>query len=145
MLTVKAGITVVGLVLLIVCLGIIIPVTSIGDGVDKEGFAILSPGMYPKSVVVPILSDTYNVKQNPGYDNMSSSDIYVNYPQFPAKHCGTNNIRYWRRPTNGQCTPPGMCMGLYDATEPKITGSPAPPQGIPRVNYYVSHLSHDSA
>ena len=78
----NAGTAVVGFVLLIICLGVVIPVTKIGDGVSKEGF--VSPGMYPSSVDNPLLSDTYNVKQNPGYDNMSASQIYVNYPQFPA-------------------------------------------------------------
>lgn len=138
----NAGVAVVGFILLIICLGVVIPVTKIGDGVSKEGF--ISPGMYPSSMDNPLLSDTYKVKQNPGYDNMSASQIYVNYPQFPAKHCGTNNLQYWRRPTNGQCTPPGMCMGLYEATEPKIPPPPQAPQGVPRVNYYVSHLSQDS-
>ena len=135
----RASITVIGIVFLMVTLGVILPITRIGDGVNQEGFAILSPGMYPKSLDQPVLSDTYKVKQNPGYDDMSASDIYVNYPQFPAKHCGTNNIRYWRRPTNGLCSPPGFCMGLYDATEPKIAPPPGVPNGIPRVNYYVSH------
>jgi hypothetical protein len=139
MSSIKASVTVIGIVLLIVTLGVIIPIVRIGDGVNQEGFITLSPGMYPKSLDDPILSDTYKVKKDPGYDKMSSSDIFVNYPQFPAKHCGTNNIRYWRRPTNGLCSPPGFCMGLYDATEPKITPPPDAPNGTPRVNYYVSH------
>ena len=137
----KNNIALVGLVFLIVCIGVLLPVTQVNDGINKEGFALLEPGMYPLSVDSPLLSDTYDVKQNPGYDNMSAADIFVNYPQFPAKHCGTNNIRYWRRPTNGQCTPPGMCMGLYEATEPKIMPPADAPQGEPRVNYYVSHTN----
>ena len=64
----RASITVIGIVFLMVTLGVIIPITRIGDGVNQEGFTILSPGMYPKSLDQPVLSDTYKVKQNPGHD-----------------------------------------------------------------------------
>lgn len=98
----------------------------------------LTSGIYPDSVTRPLLDGVYTVKKNPQYDNSSSQDIYKNYPTFSSKHCGTNNIRYWRRPTNGQCTPAGMCMGLYDATEPTIPSPLVPPKGTKRVNYFVS-------
>ena len=99
----------------------------------------LTSGIYPDSVTRPLLYGVYTVKKNPHYDNSSSQDIYKNYPTFPSKHCGTNNIRYWRRPTNGQCTPAGMCMGLYDTTEPTIPSPLVPPKGTKRVNYFVSN------
>ena len=100
-------------------------------------------GKYPESVDNPLLADSYKVKKNPGYDAYSgASDIYINYPQFNAKHCGTNNIRYWRRPTNGQCSPAGFCMGLYEATtenSSKLTPPPIiPKMGETRVNFYES-------
>ena len=109
----------------------------------KDTIESLNGGKYPYSVNNPILADTYDVYKNPGYDNKGASDIYVNYPQFPSKHCTTNNVRYWRRPTNGQCTPPGFCMGLYKPTEPSIpsalkTPPITPKDGHSRVNYYVS-------
>ena len=125
---------IVSLIMIFVILGVVLPFITC----NKEG---MQAGAYPQTLNNPLLADSYKVKQNPGYDWYSSStDIYVNYPRFSAKHCGTNNIRYWRRPTNGQCTPPGMCMGLYKATKQKI---PPPPIGpsfsqIPRVNYYIS-------
>ena len=74
----KNNIALVGLVFLIVCIGVLLPVTQVNDGINKEGFALLEPGMYPLSVDSPLLSDTYDVKQNPGYDNMSAADIFVN-------------------------------------------------------------------
>ena len=138
MYSVKIGIVTVGLVLLLVSYGVIIPLLEVPDGIEQESFS--SPGIYPSAVDNPLLADSYNVKTNPGYDNNGASNIYVNYPRFPAKHCGTNNIKYWRRPTNGLCSPPGMCMGLYDATEPTIPTPPAAPNGEPRVNYYVSSI-----
>lgn len=98
----------------------------------------MSPGVYPKAVNQPLLSDVYNVSKNPGYDNKSSSDIYKNYPQFSSKHYSSNNIKYWRLPTNGKCIPSGMCSGLYDSTEPNIPLPPIAPIGNPRVNYFVS-------
>lgn len=125
---------IVSLIMIFVILGVVLPLVSR----SKEG---MTAGAYPQAVDNPILADTYKVKKNAGYDwSSSASNIYVNYPRFPAKHCGTNNIQYWRRPTNGQCTPPGMCMGFYESTEQKI---PPPPVGpsfsqIPRVNYYIS-------
>lgn len=125
---------IVSLIMIFVILGVVLPLASRG----KEG---MTGGAYPQAVDNPILADAYRVKKDPGYDWASSaSTIYVNYPTFPADHCGTNNIRYWRRPTNGQCTPPGMCMGIYEATEQKI---PPPPIGpafgqTTRVNYYIS-------
>ena len=123
----------VSLIMIFVILGVVLPLMN-----NKEG---MSAGAYPQAVDNPILADTYKVKKHPGYDKHSSaSNIFVNYPQFPAKHCGTNNIRYWRRPTNGQCSPPGMCLGLYDVTEPKIPPKPIGPAfgQTPRVNYYIS-------
>lgn len=99
----------------------------------------MTSGIYPHSVTRPLLDGVYKVKKNPSYDSTSTSyDIYKNYPSFPSKHCGTNNIRYWRRPTNGRCTPAGMCMGLYDATEQNIPAPPIPPKGTKRVNYFIS-------
>ena len=128
------SISVVSLIMIFVILGVVLPLVTC----NKEG---MQAGAYPQALDNPILADSYKVKQNPGYNwSSSSTDIYVNYPHFSTKHCGTNNIRYWRRPTNGQCMPPGMCMGLYEATKQKI---PPPPIGpsfsqIPRVNYYIS-------
>ena len=98
----------------------------------------MSSGIYPDAVIQPLLSDVYNVSKNPGYDDKSSSDIYTNYPQFPAKNYSSNNIKYWRLPTNGRCMPSGMCSGLYDNTEPAVPIPPIAPVGNPRVNYFVS-------
>lgn len=124
----------VSLIMIFVILGVILPLMT-----NKEG---MSAGIYPNAVENPLLSDSYKVNKSPGYDwTSSASNIYVDYPSFSANHCGSNNIRYWRRPTNGQCSPPGMCQGLYDLTEQKI---PPPPIGpsfsqTPRVNYFVSN------
>ena len=53
-----------------------------------------------------------------------------------------NNVRYWKTPNNGQCSPAEFCGGLYDDKE---IDEPKTPKQIPfsssdiRVNYYGSH------
>jgi hypothetical protein len=123
-----------GLVLLIAVAALITSLTK-----NKEGF--FSAGSYPCSVDGPLLIGSYKEKKDPGYNVKSTAEaIYPDYPDFPADHCGTNNIRYWRRPTNGTCSPPGFCRALYEDTEPVIPPPPnAPPfTSVPRVNFYVA-------
>jgi hypothetical protein len=118
-----------------VLFGILILVLM-SKNVLSEAFVV--PGEYPKSVEKPLLTDSYKLSKTPGISNLGASEIYVNYPVFPSGHCGTNNIRYWKRPTNGQCTPPDMCMGLYDATEQKMdTFTKIPSWEDYRVNFFA--------
>lgn len=103
----------------------------------KERFSTIEAGNYPHVLDKPLLSDSYDLMDNPATSTHGASDIYVNYPVFPAGHCGTNNIRYWRRPTNGQCTPPELCMGLYKPTQQKMDKySKIPEWDDYRVNFY---------
>jgi len=100
------------------------------------------PGEYPVSVDQPLLHDTYKVTKNPGLSIDGAEQNYVNYPVFSSSSCTNNNIRYWRRPTNGLCTPPDFCGNLYTNTEPTISKSAVPPEwdnGI-RVNFYESEF-----
>ncbi len=104
----------------------------------KENFTNL--GIYPSSVGTPLLADSYNIKESPGLSDNSASDIYVNYPVFPATSLNNNNIRFWRNPTNGKCTAPDICGGIYQRTEQVISKPASPPrwdEGV-RVNYYDS-------
>ena len=105
---------------------------------EKENFSNL--GKYPSSVETPLLADTYHVKKHPGLSKNNASDIYVNYPVFPATSINNNNIRFWRRPTNGKCTAPDICGGIYRRTEQTIPPHASPPawDGGIRVNYYDS-------
>ncbi len=103
------------ILVLIIGMGVIAP--TIRPGLTIEGFK--TPGDYPLSVDKPLLVGDYNLSLSPGITNRGSQDIYRDYPVFPAASCGTNNIRYWRRPSNGQCAPASMCGGLYTDTEQK--------------------------
>ena len=128
------------LILLIVVIVVVYFGMIINDSKIKESF--LSPGKFPVSVTQPLLYKNYVVKKNPGASALSHSQQYVNYPIFPATSCGTNNLRYWRLPTDGQCSRADMCGGLYKKTEPRIPSPPPAPkwgEGL-RVNYYDTCL-----
>jgi len=106
------------------------------DTTVEEGF--LGSGDYPDAVDSPILECDYNVKPNPGISDLGAAQISQNYPVFPSDSCANNNIRYWNKPTNGRCTRPEMCGGLYEHTEQNIPSPPPTPiwgKGT-RVNFY---------
>lgn len=103
----------------------------------KENF--LTSGEYPIAVDKPILYDSYNVAEHPGADAQGAAQIYVDYPIFPATSLENNNIRYWNTPTNGTCTAPDMCNGLYKSTAQKRFKPSKPPAwNERRVNYQVA-------
>ena len=121
------------LLMIILFIAIIVPMFL---NVNIEG---MEPGNYPKSVSSPLLSDTYGVKKNPGLSMRTSEENFnLDFPSFRAGSCGTNNVRYWRRPNNGKCSPPDFCDGIYKSTNQKMSEEPNAPNGTPRVNYYVS-------
>ena len=124
------------LLMIFLLIGIIVPMFL---NVNIEG---MEPGNYPMSVSSPLLSDTYNVKKNPGLSMRSSEQNYkLDFPHFSAGSCGTNNIKYWRRPNNGMCSPPSFCSSIYESTDQKMFEEPEAPQGNPRVNYYVGKIN----
>lgn len=105
---------------------------------ETEG---MSPGRYPASVDDLLLHCSYNQAKPGRLTSMTARERSLNYPIFPAHHIGTNNMRYWRKPTNGQCAPGELCGGFYDDTPQNIPGpaqAPANGPGIIRVNYYDS-------
>lgn len=87
----------------------------------------------------PLLRN-YKERKFPHITDNEAEDIYTNYPVFPADSCRNNNIRYWRRPTNGKCSPAEFCGSLYDTTRQEISPSlqAQPWSGVTRVNYYAS-------
>ena len=109
----------------------------LGGHAVVEGF---QPGKYPQSTMYPLLEGCYQTTKTPGVSSFGAEQIYKNYPVFPARHCGTNNLRYWERPTNGLCTPAFMCGNLYTDTPQSEWKDPVPPAwgSEPRVNFYVA-------
>jgi hypothetical protein len=109
---------------------------------NKEGFLSfsdtnLSAGEYPLAVDKPILYGDYNVLAKPHLSALNASDIYKEYPIFPAHSLDINRIRYWTKPENGTCSRAEMCGYLYDEYTPQDIPAPPPTPGWnKRVNYY---------
>jgi hypothetical protein len=109
-----------------------------------ESMANLLPGTYPESVDEPILINDFPVQKNAGYTKNGSEQNWPFYPVFGSSYDQfTNNVRYWATPNNGQCSPAGMCGGIYDNKTPNIS-SPPPMISLDckktRVNYYNSKV-----
>jgi hypothetical protein len=108
----------------------------------KEGFLSftdknLSYGEFPLAVDKPILYGDYNVLAKPHLSALNASDIYKEYPIFPAHSLDINRIRYWTKPENGTCSRAEMCGYLYDEYTPQdIPPPPSVPGWNKRVNYY---------
>lgn len=127
--------------LILALLFAIISIPFVGNN-NMEGYANLTPGLYPISDDVPLLHE-YPLKKNMGVSENTYQENSMYYPVFGSSYKQyTNNVRYWATPNNGQCSPAEFCGGLYD--DKKIV-VPDTPKEIPfsspdiRVNYYGSH------
>lgn len=103
----------------------------------KEGF---SSGIYPDDVDYPLLNGDYPLKKSPTLSNINSEIAGAEYPIYSSNSMETNNIRYWKTPDNGKCSPATFCNTLYDIkVQPQLgLESPKPEWDKNRVNYYVS-------
>ena len=111
-------------------------------------------GEYPKDTMYPLLYEDYELKKK-NYGELSEknySDNYEYYPIYSSDSLKTNNIRYWKTPDNGKCSPANFCDVLYDESPQKkqyaygsqMTNekvlSPQPEWGVSRINYYESGI-----
>lgn len=85
-----------------------------------EGFSGINNdiiGIYPRAVDKPILDDYPLTNEKDIYDitNNSVKDIWREYPVFslPSFEQITNNLRYYKTPDDGTCTPPMFCNAFY--------------------------------
>ena len=103
-----------------------------------EGF--LTWGDYPKEQTYPLLYEDYPLKKpKMELSNLKSENLYKYYPIFSAESSNNNNnIRYWKTPNNGKCSPAEFCDAYYgEKTTPiNIINQPVPEWGPNRVNYY---------
>jgi hypothetical protein len=102
----------------------------------KEGFE--NYGILPNVEADVLLQDWYPVHQpKPSFSDLTQEQQYHNYPAFKANSKYNNNIQYWRKPNNAQCSPGGICGNFYDFKKTEIP-PPAPCPGFShsRVNYY---------
>jgi len=102
-----------------------------------EGF--LTPGEYPREQTYPLLYEDYPLKKpKMGLTNLKSEKLYKYYPVFSAESSNNNNIRYWKTPNNGKCSPAEFCDAYYGAKSipTDVINPPVPEWGPQRVNYY---------
>ena len=106
---------------------------------QREGFTNLMPNVYPLSVDKPILVGDYPVKKDPWITDLDYSEMYKAYPIFPADSTINNNIRYWKNPDNGDCSPAEFCGSTYNDKKVDVPPPPPKPEDAgARVNYYDS-------
>ena len=104
----------------------------------KEGYSNLNSGEYPIAVDKPILYNDYIVNPHQQLSALNASDIYKDYPSFPATSTKTNNVRYWTSPDNGTCSRAELCGSIYENYTNQNIPKPAKQPGWDnRVNYYV--------
>jgi len=101
----------------------------------------LSPGEYPRDQTFPLLYEDYPLKEpKMELSKLGSEQLYKFYPVFPANSTKINNIRYWKTPNNGKCSPAEFCDAYYGpkSTPINVVNPPVPEWGPDRVNYYES-------
>lgn len=106
----------------------------------SEGFST-NFGVFPCDVEHPLLYGDYPVKKNINI----SKNTYANnakqnkYTKMSSYEQSTNNVKYWKTPNNGSCSPAEFCNALYDTKFMNLQKI-APPNdesGV-RVNYYIN-------
>lgn len=135
-----------GIIFLLVflVLGLLLAPIIKQEGYENLKLVKLLPGDYPRTVNLPILDD-YPYTGRKEVSNYNSSQIWKNYPIFPAGDYRqiTNNLRYWRNPDNGECSRADMCGALYKSIKNKSNYvHPLPPaeEGPgARVGYFRSN------
>lgn len=96
---------------------------------NLEGFSGINTdtkGIYPKSVDKPILDD-YELANNQNSQN-NNAKVIPTFGMSSFKQI-TNNLKYYKNPDNGTCTPSIFCNVLYkDKTNIKSNEiNPLPP------------------
>ena len=102
-----------------------------------EGF--LTWGEYPREQTYPLLYEDYPLKKPKiELSTVGSEQLYKNYPVFSADSTKINNIRYWKTPNNGKCSPADFCDAYYGEKSilTDVINPPVPEWGPQRVNYY---------
>ncbi len=102
----------------------------------REAFSLKNAGDLKRSL---LLDQWYPIhKPKVAISDMTMEKQYVNYPIFPAHSLNINNLKQWRKPNNGKCSPPGLCGNVYNDRKVVLPKQPIAPgfdNGI-RVNYY---------
>jgi hypothetical protein len=117
---------------------------------SRDGYSnydLANPGVFPKSVDVPILTGDYQYTGNKYVSNDSYPRIWWHYPIFREGSYEqiTNNLRYWKNPDEGTCVRAEFCGALYKDQKnksnivlplPEVKTGPGP-----RVGYYRTDVN----
>lgn len=111
-------------------------ITETFENMDSLTNKRLNPDKYPSDV---LLADWYPKHQpKPTISNLNEEKQYKNYPVFSAHSTKINNLRQWRKPNNGKCSPAELCGNFYEdlhVTLPTPATRPGFNKGI-RVNFF---------
>lgn len=84
-----------------------------------------------------LLSESYNTPKESTITANNTADIHQSNPIFLARSNNNNNIKYWKRPTNGKCSRAEFCGNVYGETKHTIPPEPEQPGfSKNRVNFY---------
>lgn len=111
-------------------------ITEAFENMNLGTYGGLNPDKYPSDV---LLADWYPKHQpKPTISDLNEEKQYKNYPVFSAHSTKINNLRQWRKPNNGKCSPAELCGNFYenlDITLPTPANRPGFDKGI-RVNFF---------
>lgn len=103
----------------------------------KESF--ITYGDYPNSVDFPLLNGVYPLKKDIKLSQESRDHLYELYPIHPANSPELNNVKEWKSPDNGNCSPAELCNAIYDIkpvqAHPEIQ-SPSDPWNSNRIGFF---------
>ena len=105
----------------------------------KEGFkSLYLYGAYPKQHDDPLLTDTYQTKDNIVPTRLTQEDLKRYKPRTPIKSYRqvTNNFKYWDTPNNGECKPASFCDAYYKKKVHNVREIEVPLTNNKRVNFF---------
>ena len=96
-----------------------------------------------KELFSPLLTNVFPLTEHQSYTNNSSSNLWTDYPVLKLGSFDqiTNNLRYFRNPDVGTCSPEIFCGSLYKDKPHKhntakwLNPVTTKPNNV-RVNYY---------
>jgi len=78
----------------------------------RESF--ITFGDYPDTVDLPLLNGVYPIKKDSKLSAGGRDKLYELYPVYSSNSPDINNIKDWKTPDNGNCSPAELCNAIYD-------------------------------
>ena len=103
----------------------------------RESF--VTYGDYPNSVDLPLLNGVYPIKKDVKLSQEGRDKLYELYPIHPANSPDINNVKEWKTPDNGNCSPAELCNAIYDIKPVQansVIQSPTDPWNSKRIGFF---------